>query len=113
MPKKLAFFTLKRLIALLDTGTLTVADAELRVEVTGGKKGELYHHLFVRPDGRQVLFVWDKRGSPTVRLRARKGSGAIEYALDGSPTPYRPFDGKVLDSVRLTPGTVRIFEIRP
>ena len=111
--KKLAFFTLQRLVALLDTGTLTVADAELKVDVTAGKKGDLYHHLFVRPDGRQVLFVWDKRGSPVLRLKTRKGSSATEYGLDGKPLAFKGFDGEALHNVALTPGKARIFEIRP
>jgi len=110
--KKLAFHTVKRLVSLLNTGKLTVADAELGVQVTAGKKQELYHHLCVRPDGRQVLIVWDKKGNPTVRLRTRPGSVAMEYALDGTPIPFTSFDGKNLSQVRLAPGMVRIFEIR-
>jgi hypothetical protein len=110
--KKLAFHTVKRLVGLLNTGKLTVADAELAVEVTQGTKMELYHHLFVRPDGRQVLLVWDKKGSPTLRLRARPGSAVIEYALNGTPMPFTSFDGSTLSNVRLAPGMVRIFEIR-
>jgi hypothetical protein len=111
--KKLAFFTLQRLVALLDTKRLTVADGELKVNVTAGRKGELYHHLFVRPDGRQVLFVWDKRENPTVSIETRKGSAATEYGLDGKPVPFGQFDGRVLHRVALTKGTVRIFEIAP
>jgi polysaccharide biosynthesis protein PslG len=110
--KKLAFHTVKRLVGLLDTGRLTVADAELAVEVTGGRKGELFHHLFVRPDGRQVLLVWDKKGNPTLRLKTRKGSAAVEYALDGAAQKFESFDGEWLSDLRLTPGTVRIFGIR-
>lgn len=111
--RKMAFFTLKRLLSLLNVGTLTVADADLKVEVTAGAKGQLYHHLFVRPDGRQILFVWDKRNAPTLRITTRPGTGAIEYALDGAGSPYGSFTGKVLDKVKLTPGMVRIFEITP
>lgn len=82
------------------------------MEVTAGKKGELYHHLFVRPDGRQVLLVWDKQGTPTLRLRARAEATVTEYALDGTPMPFTSFDGRVLSNVQLAPGMVRIFEIR-
>lgn len=110
--KKLAFYTVKRLAGLLNVGNLTVADGELAVEVTEGRKGELYHHLFVRPDGRQVLFVWDKSGTPTLRLRTRAGTTATEYSLDGTPMPFTTFNGRILSNVRLAPGTVRIFEIR-
>ncbi|ACM18692.1 glycoside hydrolase, putative [Geotalea daltonii FRC-32] len=110
--RKMAFFTIKRLIGLLDVGNLTIADRELKVEVTSGKKVELYSHLFVRPDGSQVLFVWDKKGEPTLRLHPRPGSAVVEYALDGSPLPFRSYNGKTLEKVKLTPGLVRIFEIK-
>jgi hypothetical protein len=110
--KKLAFGTVKRLLSLLNVGRLTVADAELALDLTDGEKGELYHHLFVRPDGRQVLIVWDKKGSPTLRLRARAGTSVTEYALDGTPVPFTSYDGRILSKVRLVPGMVRIFEIR-
>jgi hypothetical protein len=110
--KKLAFHTVKRLVNLLNVGKLVVADGDLAVAVTGGRKGELYHHLFVRPDGRQVLLVWDKKESPTLRLRTRPGTTATEYALDGTPVPFAPFDGRALSDVKLSAGMVRIFEIR-
>ncbi|ACH37815.1 glycoside hydrolase, putative [Citrifermentans bemidjiense Bem] len=110
--KKLAFHTVKRLVNLLNVGKLIVADGDLSVEVTGGQKGELYQHLFVRPDERQVLFVWDKKESPTLRIRTRPGTSATEYALDGTPVPFASFDGRALSDVKLAAGMVRIFEIR-
>lgn len=111
--KKMAFHTIKALVALLNAGKLTVADAELKSEVTEGKKGEFYQHLFVRPDGRQVLFLWDKRENPTLRIKARQGSEAWEHGLDGKSTAFKSFNGQSLEGVRLQPGQVRIFEIRP
>lgn len=112
--KKLAFHTVRLLVSLLDVAPLTVADAELMVSVTAGKAGRLFHHLFRRPDGRQLLVVWDKRGTPTLEIRLRHGgSSAIEYALDGSASPYEYFDDAALNNVRLSAGEVRIFEIRP
>jgi polysaccharide biosynthesis protein PslG len=110
--KKLAFHTVKLLTRLLGVDSVTVADAELTIAVTGGQRGALYHHLFRRPDGRQVLVVWDKRESPTLRIAlGRRGATATEYSLDGAGTPYPAFDGQALTDVRLTPGAVRIFEI--
>lgn len=112
--KKLAFHTLKLLIDLLDVGTLTVADGELAVSVVEGETGKLYHHLFRRPDGVQVLFVWDRTGRSTLDLSiASPGTGALEYALDGTASPYPAFDGRTLRGVRLTPNAVRIFAIAP
>jgi hypothetical protein len=112
--KKLAFHTLKRLVHLLNVGTITVADADATVTVTSGRAGQLYRHLFVRPDGRRVLFVWDRSGGPTLSVRlAKRGASATEYALDGAATAYTSFDGETLTGVRLTPGEARVFEISP
>lgn len=111
--EKQAFHLLKRLVPLLNTGSITVADGEVGMEVVAGKIGEVHRHLFVRPDGRQILFVWDRTGSPTLRLRVRPGSAVTEHRLDGTSAPYGLFDGKVLGDVRLAEGTARIFEIRP
>jgi hypothetical protein len=110
--RKLAFRTVDLLTDLLDTGRLTVADAELAVRVTAGAPAALYHHLFVRPDGRQVLIVWDKRGAPSLDITLiRGGTRVTEYTLDGRPVPFAQFDGRTLRRVRLVPGHVRIFEI--
>lgn len=99
---------------LLDVGRLTVADAELSVSVTAGSTGSLHHHLFVRPDGRQVLIAWDKRGGPALDVSlARRGSRATEYTLDGRPVPYPRFDGRTLRRLRLVAGHPRILEILP
>ena len=57
---------------LLDVGTLVVADQEAQVTVTGGAAGDLHHHLFVRPDGKQVLFVYDKRAAPTINVTLQR-----------------------------------------
>ena len=116
--KKLAFHTVDLLTDLLDPGPgarLTVAPGELQVRVAAGRAGRLFHHLFRRPDGRQVLLVWDKTGDPTLRLTlARGGRSATEWGLDGAAVRAVPaFDGRTLDGVRLTAGEVRIFEIRP
>ena len=111
--KKLAFDTVKLFAHLLGVDSITVADSELAVTVSGGREGQLYHHLFRRPDGRQVLVVWDKRESPTLRVAlGRRGTTVTEYSLGGAATPYRAFDGQALTDVRLTPGVARIFEIQ-
>jgi hypothetical protein len=111
---KLAFHTVNLLTDLLDTGRLTVADGELDVRVSAGTAGALYHHLFVRPDGRQILIVWDKRSGPALDVTlARRGSRVTEYTLDGRAVPFPQFDGRTLRRVRLTSGHVRIFDIAP
>lgn len=112
--KKLAFYTVDLLTDLLDTGTLTPVDAEASVTVTAGEGGELYHHLFRRPDGHQILFVYDKVASPTMNITLQSpGTHAIRYNLEGKSFPYLDFDGVTLSSVALEAGQVSIFEIQP
>jgi hypothetical protein len=109
---KLAFRTVDLLTDLLDTGTLTVADPELEVKVVGGRAVDLYHHLFVRPDGDQVLVIWDRGGVPTVDVTMKRGAArATSYALDGSASPAPLRDGRTLTGVSLSPGSTRIYRL--
>jgi hypothetical protein len=102
------------LLRLFDSDSITVADGELGVRVTEGTARKLYHHLFIRPDGRQLIFVWDRDSSPTLELRlARPGSRVVSYGLDGSGAAWPKFDGRVLGGVKLKPGEVGVFEIEP
>jgi hypothetical protein len=112
--KKLAFHTVALLVRLLADDTLAVADSALVVEGKDGAGAATYAHLFLRDDGRQILLAWAKGRVRTVRIRLpRAARRALAWALDGRSTPYRRFDGRVLDDVRLAPGDVRIFEIVP
>jgi hypothetical protein len=111
---KLAFETVKLLVRLFQVDSITVADRELRVRVTGGRAGELYHHLFIRPDGRQVAFIWDRIASPTVELQLpRKASRITAYTSAGDSTPWTQIKGQMLRQVKLEQGVVRIFEAEP
>ncbi len=110
--KKLAFATVALLADLLDTGTLAAIDGDAQVTVADGAAGDLHHHLFLRPDGVQVLFVYDKSASPVLDIRlARGGQSATAYSLDGTAAPVADFDGQTLRNVRLSPGEVAIFSI--
>lgn len=109
---KLAFRTVDLLTDLLDTGTITVADAELEVKVVGGSAGSLHHHLFIRPDGDQVLVVWDRVAAPVVDLRVRReAERATAHQLDGTAAPTPLVDGHRLKGVSLRPGITRIFRL--
>jgi hypothetical protein len=111
---KLAFHTVQLLVRLLGGDTLVVADSGVRMRVTARRAGALYHHLFVRRDGRQILVVWDRTAAPTLELALlRPGRHARSYALDGAGQAVAAFDGRTLRDVRLEPGEVRIFEISP
>lgn len=111
---KLAFATVKMLLHLFAADSITVADAELAVRVSGGTPQQLHHHLFIRPDGSRLIFVWDRGGSPVLELRlGRPGSRAVMYELDGTAAAWRNFDGRVLGGVKLAPGAVRVFEVAP
>jgi polysaccharide biosynthesis protein PslG len=109
---KLAFETVKRLVQLFGRDSITVADPRLEVRVTEGTAGRLYSHLFIRPDGHQLAFVWDKKGSPTVELRLPQVAGRVtSYWADGRSQSGPDPDGRTIRGVRLEPGTVRIFEV--
>ena len=105
---KLAFYTVDLLTDLLDTGVLGVADGELDVSVQIGAAGELHHHLFRRPDERRVLIVWDRTGTPTLRIRLPEVSGVLEYGVDGRPVHWDEH-GSTLASLRMQAGVPRIF----
>jgi hypothetical protein len=84
------------------------------VTVSAGEAKELYRHLFKRPDGSQVLFIYDKSASPTVSATLKtRGRTAVKYELDGSSAKHTAFDGHTLTDIRLTPGDVAIFRIDP
>ena len=112
--RKLAFATVKLLVELFGSDSITVADSELRVRITSGRAGELYHHLFIRPDGRRIAFVWDRRSSPTVNLEFTKPlSQVTAYSIDGGSSPWAGLIEQSISGVRLEPGRVRIFLIEP
>jgi polysaccharide biosynthesis protein PslG len=109
--KKLAFYTVDLLTDLLDTGTLSVADADV---VLGGidDAGGVYHHLFERPDGARVLFVWSRQGIKGLDLTLRSAARrVVEFALDGRQIAVPLVDGREVRGVHLEPGTPRIFKI--
>lgn len=110
--RKLAFAAVKLLVGLFGTDSISVADRELRVRVREGQAGELYHHLFIRPDRRQLVFVWARGGDPTVDLELRRAGSRINaFELDGSSVQWENTDGRVIRGVKLSEGGVRIFEV--
>ena len=109
---KLAFQTIKLLVGLFGQDSITVADRDLQVVVTRGRAGALYHHLFRRRDGRQVVFVWDLVGNPTVDLILTRGGGRVRlFGLEGEKSPWPETDGRTIRGVPLLPGKVRIFAV--
>jgi Tol biopolymer transport system component len=101
-----------RLLVGLFGDSIAVADRGLEVRVTTGTAGELYHHLFVRPDGTRLAFVWDRSGSPTVELRLRDAVGRVRlYEIDGSSRTWTSAGGRSIRDVELAPGAVRIFVV--
>jgi hypothetical protein len=112
--RKLAFFTVQRLVRLLDTGTLTVADAQVQVKVADGSAGELHHHYFIGPDGTSVLMLWDKSGAPRVDIQLPSAPRRVtEYGLDGATRPGPQVMERQLPGVQLIPGEVRILQLMP
>jgi hypothetical protein len=109
---KIAFHTVKLLLHLFRGDSITVADGELSARVVKGRTGELHHHLFVRSDGTQVGFVWDRTAAPVVELRFRRGGRITSYDLEGRATAL-PGNSAVIRQLQLAPGEVRIFEVAP
>jgi hypothetical protein len=111
---KLAFNTVKMLLRLFDSDSVTVADAELKVKVTQGSQKSVYHHLFIRPDGGQLVFAWTRDSEAALELRLpQRGSRVVSYDLDGSGVPWPKFDGHLITGVTLVPGVPRVFEVLP
>jgi polysaccharide biosynthesis protein PslG len=108
---KLAFETIKHLVGLFGSDSITVADPLLQVRVRAGSPGELHSHLFIRPDGHQLVFVWDKRSSPTVELRLPRVAGRVTaYDLESGPRSWSDVEGRAIRGIKLEPGRVRIFD---
>ena len=111
---KLAFATVQLLLRLFDSDSITVADGELEVRVLDGTAGKLHHHLFIRPDGAQLVFIWDRTARLRLELRPpRSGNRAISYELDGSGTAWPQYDGREISGVKLVPGEVRVIVVHP
>jgi YD repeat-containing protein len=112
--KKLAFHTVALLKELLGTGPISVANSELTVTILEGAPRELHWRLFRRWDGKQVLFIYDKAGTPTLRVSFRTARAtAFRYDLNGRSTRVRDFDGESLGALQLTAGQVAIFLVDP
>jgi hypothetical protein len=111
---KAAFRTVQLLVKLFGSDSISVADSHLRVRVTGGKAGMLFHHLFIRPDGTQLVFVWDRTSGPTVELQLpRPASRVTAYSSNGEGSIWQSTSGRSIGRVTLHPGIVRIFEAVP
>jgi polysaccharide biosynthesis protein PslG len=107
--KKLAFYTVDLLTDLLDVGSLEIADEEAIVMGPVATDS----HMFRRPDGDRVLFLWTRTGSATVSVRLKTpGAAVIHYELDGRPSPYAGFDGTTIRDIALVAGEPRIFRVR-
>ena len=61
--------------------SITVADRELSVAVKEGKAGSCTSISSSARDGTQLVFVWDRTGSPTVRPSQGRASGRTGNAL--------------------------------
>jgi hypothetical protein len=109
--KKLAFYTVDLLTDLLDTGTISaLVDG---VTITPGTSATMFHHLFERPDGDRVLFVWTGNGTRRVSIELKESHRAVtEFTLAGAAHPVNDFDGRVLRDVDLESDVPRIFRLQ-
>ena len=111
-PKR-AFKTVQLLVRLFGGDSITVADPALRVRVTGGKAGRLYHHLFIRPDGAQLAIVWDRTSSPTVELELARPAGRVTAYSATGEEGQSTVNSRVLRDIQLERGRTRIFLAEP
>jgi len=110
--KKLAFHTYKLLVQLLHGQTVAAADSRVAVEATKGDLGDEYHHLLLRADGSQILFVYDKKTAVTATATlTTPGTTCTKWNLDGTSETWPDFNGNTISNIPLTPGQVCIFEI--
>ena len=108
--RKIAFATIDLLTDLVDTGRLSVDDDAVRVVSGGTAPGELHYHLFTRPDGDRVLFVWDRTTARIVNLQVPGIRASIEFDVDGRPLGW-DMEAAVLSHVTLVAGVPRIFRL--
>jgi len=107
--KKLAFYTLDLLTDLLDVGTLSVDDADVRIVDQAGV-GELHTHLFTRPDGAKVFVTWDRNASSNVSFEVPGIRSSTEYDLDGHALQGNA-NASMLSHLTLMKGVPRIFKL--
>jgi hypothetical protein len=109
--KKIAFGTVARLVAMF--GQEPFVASRPRIAVTGTSTSAPVHgHLFVRGDGRRLLFLWTRTGAATVDVNVgARDDDAIEYRLDGRPGGTVPVDDGWLRALPLRAGGVRFFEV--
>jgi hypothetical protein len=112
--RKLAFETVKLLVRLFGTDSITVADSALEVRVSSARSTKPYSHLFVRPDGSQLVFVWDRTGNTILDLELpRPFQRVTAYDLDGRGSEWKNLDDRAILGVTLGRETVGIFEAGP
>ncbi len=110
--RKTAYATVRRMIALLGGGRLTVLDPELRVHVKKGSNSSLYCHAFERTDGGITLVAWAKSVRTTIDVvLPRAAARAIEYSVNGEAAGTYPVNGREMRFLALTPDVPRIFAI--
>jgi hypothetical protein len=109
--KKLAFNTVRRLVAML--GNRRIVPSRPHLTVSGGATAaQVYCHLFSREDGRQVLFVWTSSGNAMVDVELGSAASRVtEYGVGGDVAGRLNVKSGQLRNLSLQPGIVRIFEI--
>lgn len=104
--KKLAFSTVKMMIALLGQQPFSVVPHDIRPR---GGHGDLHRRVFVRGDGSAVIVVWNRTADDRVTITLPRAGRLLEHALDGETRPLDAPD--VLFEITLKKGIPRIFEL--
>jgi polysaccharide biosynthesis protein PslG len=105
--KKLAFSTVKLMVALLGDQPFSAGTLNLGPRAV---TGELHHHAFTREDGSTVIVIWNRTADEVVKFTLPRAGRVLEYGLDGAFTEhslkYASFE------IRLKKGLPRVFELR-
>ena len=105
--KKLAFSTVKMMVALLGGQAFVPG----RLEMTRRAPiAELHHHSFARTDGTLVFMIWNRTNDETMTVALPRAGSLVEHALDGNSAAATLQDGNLQVSLRR--GIPRIFELR-
>jgi len=109
--KKVAFPALQRLVSMMAAQPITIADPRGSISSAPAGSG-LYHHLFTRADGSQVLFMWSRRSRGVVSVSPTAVTALNEFGIDGKPRGRIDVSGATAE-ITLQAGEVRYFEVVP
>ena len=111
---KLAFYTVRLLVSLFGR-PFEPARVEVRLREPRDDGTQPEVRAFRRADGRLLLFAWVPKAGGSVSIDVAlptSARAAQSYALDGTSST-RPVHGRMVDGLRVEPGSPRVLLIAP